>query len=72
MSEANSTIAEVMLRTRLEEAERAARTMERTLRKYLAGALCAVCGEALGEDREIVMDDDDGRTLHKECEGNEE
>lgn len=62
-----ATAAEAMLERRCEELERAGRMAERQLRKFLAGALCAVCGEALGEDREIVMDDDE-RTIHKECE----
>ncbi|HZS57568.1 MAG TPA: hypothetical protein VFA65_24420 [Bryobacteraceae bacterium] len=60
------TAAEAMLEARCEELERAGRMVERQLRKYLAGALCAVCGEPLGEDRQIIMDDNE-RTLHEEC-----
>lgn len=62
-----SSAAEAMLRSQIEEAERAGRMVERQLRKFLAGALCAVCGEPLGEDREIIMDNNE-RTIHKECE----
>jgi hypothetical protein len=61
-----TTAAEAMLELRCEELERAGRMVERQLRKYLAGALCAVCGEPLGEDRQIIMDDNE-RTLHEEC-----
>ena len=39
------------------------------LRKFLATALCAHCGEPLG-DGEIVQSDDEERTLHKACEAN--
>lgn len=62
-----SSATEEMLRMQIEGLERDARMMERQLRKFLAGALCAGCGEALGEDREIIMDDDE-RTIHKECD----
>lgn len=61
------TAAEMLLQLKFEEAERAGRMVEQQLRKFLAGALCAFCGEPLGEDREIIMDDDD-RTIHKDCE----
>lgn len=37
------------------------------LRKYLAGALCSVCGEPLGEEEEIVQNDSE-ETMHKHCE----
>ena len=63
------TVAETMLIQRVEEAERATRAIERQLRKYLAGALCAECGEPLGEvsdGGEIIMDDE--RTIHARCE----
>ena len=63
--------AETMLELKVAETERAARMMERQLRKYLAGALCCECGEPLGEDREIIMDDAE-RTIHAECETAEE
>lgn len=36
------------------------------LRKFLAGALCAHCGEPLGEGVEVVQDDDE-RTMHASC-----
>lgn len=53
---------------RAEEQERSYRHAAQELRKFLAGALCAECGEPLGNDDEIVQDDDD-RTMHKSCEG---
>jgi hypothetical protein len=62
--------------TTLEEAMRdAARDTEaheqsfamKQLRDFLAGALCAQCGEKLGHDEEIISDDED-RTVHKRCE----
>lgn len=62
--------AETMLELKVAETEQAARMMERQLRKFLAGATCAECGEELGEDREIIMDDDE-RTIHAECENKE-
>lgn len=37
------------------------------LRKFLAGALCASCGEPLGHDEEIVQNDEE-ETLHARCE----
>ena len=61
--------AEQMLRQEVEEANRAGRAVERQMRKFLAGALCAECGEPLGDthgDGDIVQDDDE-RTLHKHC-----
>lgn len=41
------------------------------LRKFLAGALCACCGEPLGEGEELTqeaVEDDEPRTIHKRCE----
>lgn len=41
------------------------------LRKFLAGALCAACGEPLGEDQELTqepVENDEPRTIHKRCE----
>jgi len=61
-----TSVSDAMLQLRIEELERAGCMVERQLRKFLAGALCAQCGEPLGEDGEIVMDDDD-RTVHKNC-----
>ena len=61
--------AEQMLRQEIEDANRAGRAVERQMRKFLAGALCAECGEPLGDtggDGDIVQDDDE-RTLHKKC-----
>lgn len=40
------------------------------LRDFLAGALCAECGEGLGHDEEIISDDKD-RTIHKRCDQSE-
>lgn len=37
------------------------------LRQFLAGALCCVCGEPLGNEEEIISDDED-RTIHNHCE----
>lgn len=44
-------------------------------RKFLSGALCAVCGEPLGEavgNEPWITQDDDDRTMHARCynEGN--
>ena len=61
-----STSTEIMLQLKVEETERAGRMVERQLRKFLAGALCSECGEPLGEEEEIVQDDDE-RTLHARC-----
>ena len=46
---------------------RAMRLAAAQLRKFLAGALCAVCGDPLGTEDEIIQDDDD-RTMHARCE----
>jgi hypothetical protein len=37
------------------------------LRNYLAGALCSVCGEPLGNEEEIIQNDDE-ETMHKHCD----
>ena len=58
---------EAILKIQIEEAERAGRMVERQIRKFLAGALCAECGESLGDTDQIVQDDDE-RTLHTHCE----
>lgn len=50
-----------------EDRARELRLLARQVRKFLAGALCAGCGNPLGEDREVVMNDD-GETTHKGCE----
>jgi hypothetical protein len=62
---ATSTEA-AMLELRCEELERAGQQVERQLRKFLAGALCARCGEQLGEDEQIEMTDDE-ETCHARC-----
>lgn len=36
------------------------------LRAYLAGALCTVCGEPLGDDEELTQDDEN-HTMHSHC-----
>lgn len=36
------------------------------LRAYLAGALCTVCGEPLGDDEELTQDDE-SHTMHSHC-----
>lgn len=45
------------------------------IRKFLAGALCAVCGEPLGESEELTqeaVENDEPRTIHKRCERGEQ
>ena len=36
------------------------------MKKFLAGALCTVCGEQLGD--EIIIQNDEGNTMHERCE----
>ena len=43
------------------------RLVLRQMRKFLAGALCCHCGDQLGEDEEIIQDDEE-RTCHARCE----
>jgi len=50
---------------------RTANYQMKQLRDFLAGALCAVCGEELGHDEEIISDEQD-RTIHKHCEGHDD
>lgn len=45
------------------------RSVAKQLRDYLAGALCAACGELLGHDEEIIQNEDD-ETMHARCESN--
>jgi hypothetical protein len=61
-------IADAMRLVQLEDELRSLQ-LARQLRNFLAGALCAVCGEPLGEGR-IVQIDKDGTdcTCHAECE----
>ncbi len=61
-----SSASEAMLRQEVEEANRAGRMVERQMRKFLAGALCAQCGVPLGDTDQIVQDDDE-RTVHTKC-----
>ena len=56
--------------TQAQDEAQAMRLAAAQLRKFLAGALCAVCGDPLGTEQEIVQDDED-RTMHKGCEGEE-
>jgi hypothetical protein len=51
-----------------EEALRGARHQMLHLRKFLAEALCCICGERLGEDDNDILSDDEDRTVHKHCE----
>ena len=37
------------------------------LRKFLAGALCAHCGEQLGEELGTIVQNDDEETMHLKC-----
>lgn len=61
------SIKEQFAKIQAEESARGDRLIMRQMRKFLAGALCAECGEPLGEDEEIVQDDDE-RTMHAKCE----
>jgi len=40
------------------------------MRRFLAGALCAHCGDPLGEDEEIIQQtvDEEALTIHARCE----
>lgn len=37
------------------------------LRKLLAGALCASCGDPLGSDEPVMQFGDDDQTVHAKC-----
>jgi hypothetical protein len=51
-----------------EDELRGARHQMLHLRKFLADALCCICGERLGEDDHDIMSDNEDRTVHKHCE----
>lgn len=62
-----SNLAAAMRESEAESERNALRLIAKELRDYLAGALCAACGDPLGHDEELVQDDDD-RTMHKRCD----
>jgi hypothetical protein len=43
------------------------RAMMLQLRKYLAGALCTVCGDPIGIEEEVIQNDNE-ETMHRGCE----
>lgn len=59
-------IGDTLKRVQLEGELQGARMEMARLRTLLSSALCARCGETLGEE-EIVQSDDGERTLHKSC-----
>jgi hypothetical protein len=63
------SVEDTMKRVQAEAEAQSMRHAAAQLRKFLATALCAHCGEPLG-DGEIVQSDDEERTLHKACEAN--
>lgn len=63
----NTSLEDTLEEIQAEEAQRGDRLAMRQVRKFLAGALCCECGEQLGEDEEIVQDDEE-RTIHARCE----
>lgn len=68
-----SGLEESFARVRAEENARVERHVRMQLEKYLAYALCATCGEQLGEDMSDITqeaDEETGgpRTIHKHCE----
>lgn len=62
-----TSFEEAFAKIQEDENRKAERFAARQLRKFLAGALCCQCGEQLGEDEEIIQDDDEC-TIHKRCE----
>ena len=58
--------AEELEKIQAETEMREQRMVMLQLRKFLATALCCQCGEPLG-DGKIIQDDND-RTIHAECE----
>ena len=62
-----NSLKEAFAKIQGEEREKEYRLMAAQLRKFLAGALCTVCGEPLGADEEIVQNDDE-ETMHARCE----
>lgn len=54
-----------------DEEARGDRLIAMQYRKFLAGALCTVCGEPLGEaegNEPWLIQNDDGETMHAKCE----
>lgn len=66
------SLEETFAKIQQEDRIRELHLMLQQMRKFLAGALCAVCGDRLGEDEEIIQIDvleDEPATVHKRCEG---
>jgi len=61
------TIEMAMENAKLHSEVHETRAVARQLRKFLAGSLCSVCGEPLGNEEEIIQNDDE-ETMHKHCE----
>jgi hypothetical protein len=61
-----STLSDALRVIELEGEMQGMRSLVKELRDYLAGALCAACGEPLGHEEEIIQADD--CTIHKHCE----
>lgn len=62
-----SNLETAMKCAQLESEVHEMRMQAQQLRKFLAGALCSVCGEPLGTDIEIIQNDDE-ETMHAGCE----
>lgn len=63
-------IEDQFARIQAEERVREEHQVALQYRKFLAGALCAVCGEPLGEsvgDEPWITQDDEDRTMHARC-----
>lgn len=68
------SVEDTMRRVQLEGELQDMRLRAAQLRKFLAGALCATCGEPLGEGEELTqeeVEDDEPKTIHKRCEATE-
>jgi hypothetical protein len=64
------SLEEQFAKIHAEQEDKEMRLVAAQLRKFLAGALCAVCGDPLGTEDEIIQDDDD-RTMHARCESSD-
>lgn len=65
MSDDPNRFAAALASVQADEARHAESMGFAIMRKLLAGALCAGCGEPLGDGE--CGQDDDGRTLHEAC-----
>lgn len=59
-------LADMLKSIQDEDAKRHERYGMQAMKKLLGGALCAYCGETLGEEGEVEQDDE-GRTHHADC-----